>query len=77
MKDPCLGCEDDFYNGKNPLGVKKCWHRESARMTLRMKVGVDDSPPWTWKPKRYLSCYRQKRYVFINCENGDRQSYAL
>jgi hypothetical protein len=30
-KKLCAGCSEDFYNGNNPLGVKKCWCFESAK----------------------------------------------
>lgn len=29
-KSMCRGCEDNFYNGNNPLGVKECWAFKKA-----------------------------------------------
>jgi len=69
----CTGCEDDFYNGNNNLGVSKCWNLKGMKLIERKKVGINDVPPWTWKPTKYPSCYHKKGYVFINCENEDRQ----
>lgn len=31
----CVGCRDDFYNDKNPLGVKRCWSLKSAKKVRR------------------------------------------
>ena len=72
-KKHCIGCNDNFYNSNNPYKIKTCWHLESARLIKRKKVGINDVPPWTWKPKKFLSCYSQTGYGFINCEKEDRQ----
>ncbi len=72
-KRDCSGCEDNFYNGNNNLGVKECWNFTSAKMIKRKQVGMNDVPPWTWEPETYPSCYRKKGYVFIDCEKSDRQ----
>jgi hypothetical protein len=72
-KSNCSGCSENFYNGNNPYGVKECWCFKSAKIIKRKKVGMNDRPPWTWKPEKYPDCYHQEGYVFINCEKGDRQ----
>ncbi len=61
----CSGCEDNFYNSNNPYGIKECWCLKTARLIWRKKVSVDQYPPWTQKAGRFLSCYHQKRYVFV------------
>lgn len=68
-KADCSGCEQNFYNGNNPYGVAECWSFKSAKIIPRKKVGMNDVPPWTWKPQPRPSCYQQKGYVFID---GDR-----
>jgi hypothetical protein len=35
----CAGCRNDFYNDKNPLGVKRCWSFESAKVVTRYRIG--------------------------------------
>lgn len=67
MKDTtrCGGCRNDFYNGQNELGVKQCWSVKSARVILRRRVGINDTPPWTRKPERLPSCYNASGYVFV------------
>lgn len=53
----CKGCRDDFYNGKNPYGIKKCWFFDKARIveddkgTLKMVC---------WNPDPYLKDGRQR-----------------
>lgn len=46
MKDTthCQGCEDNFYNGNNPLGVKQCWMLKSAKLVTRFKTGTWTQP---------------------------------
>ncbi len=75
MKDKkhCIGCNDNFYNGNNQYGISECWNFKKAKLIKRKKVGINDVPPWTWKPQKFPSCYRRKGYVFINCEESDRQ----
>jgi len=61
----CLGCEDDFYNGKNPYGVKECWNLEDAKVEWKKEVHVDERPPWEQKARRFLNCYRKKRFAYV------------
>jgi hypothetical protein len=39
MRD-CAGCRNDFYNGKNPLGVQRCWSLDDARMCTRYRLSI-------------------------------------
>ena len=64
-KKHCLGCEEDFYNDKNPLGSKVCWSLQDAKLIMRKRVGINERPPWKRKPEKLPDCYRQKGYVFI------------
>lgn len=61
----CNGCEQDFYNGKNPLGIKECWHLGEAKVIFRKAVSIQQRPPWTQKAERYPSCYQRKGYIFV------------
>ena len=65
-KSKCEGCEDNFYNGNNNLGVKECFHLKSAKMVLKKKISLLQVPPWKQKPIKVPSCFRQKGYVFWN-----------
>jgi len=60
----CAGCEQDFYNGKNPYEVKECWGLKSAKLVSRKMISINQRPPWKQKPIKVLSCYQQKGYVF-------------
>jgi len=64
-KKHCLGCEQDFYNGKNQLGVPECWLLRTAKLASRRRVRMDEVPPWTAKPERLPQCYRQRGYIFV------------
>ena len=64
-KKYCSGCRDDFYNGKNPYGIKECWSLKDAVMVLKKEVHVDQRPPWNQKAKRFLSCFRRPRHVYV------------
>ena len=67
----CNGCEENFYNGHNPYGIKECWNLKSAKVVKKKKVHIDQVPPWEQKPIKVLSCYHQKRFVFV----GAKQRY--
>jgi len=62
----CVGCEQNFYNGNNPHGVKECWMLESAKLVSKKQVSVNDVPPWNHKPTLVPSCYSKLGYVFID-----------
>lgn len=64
----CVGCRDDFYNGKNELGVKECWSLEKAKVIWKKEVRIDQRPPWTQKAKRLLSCFHRPRHVYVKPE---------
>lgn len=61
-KRHCLGCEDDFYNGKNPLGVAECWMLKTAQIVKRFWIGTWDTPttPGAFREAKVPNCYRQK-----------------
>jgi len=61
----CSGCEQNFYNGNNPMGVKECWHLKDARIILRKAVPITQVPPWTQKAQRYPNCYVKRGYTFV------------
>ena len=64
----CVGCRNDFYNGKNELGVKECWSLEKTEMVWKKEVHIDQRPPWTQKAKRFLSCFHRPRHVYVKPE---------
>lgn len=67
--DQCHGCENDFYNGKNPMGIKRCWSFESAEPIKVRMIHVDLRPPYKHIPlETKPSCYQQRRYVKVKPE---------
>ncbi len=61
----CGGCRDDFYNGKNPLGIEECWCLKTAKVVWRKIVPLSQVPPWTQKPVRVLDCYMPDRAITV------------
>lgn len=62
--DMCSGCEDNFYNGRNPYGVEKCWHYKTAKV-VKCVVASNSTPPPFSLTQHCLDCYRQKGYAYI------------
>lgn len=60
--DACRGCEDDFYNDRNPLGVKRCWHVDTAQIVTKYRIGTWTTPttPGAFTRVRVPGCYRKK-----------------
>ncbi len=54
----CYGCRQNFYNGRNELGIKQCWSLKSARLKERE---IYDSLS-SVKPRKViaLSCFIRK-----------------
>ena len=61
----CSGCRDDFYNGHNDLSVRRCWHLKSAKPVLKIRVGINDVPPWNGKPRLILDCRTEQGAVLL------------
>lgn len=62
----CAGCRDDFYNGKNSIGVHECWNLESARVVKRKFVPIHMAPPYDSLPARKtLSCHKRQGFVVV------------
>jgi hypothetical protein len=55
----CNGCRDDFYNGKNPMGVQRCWGLKTAKKVTRYRIGTWTAPtePGAFTQVTTLSCY--------------------
>ena len=65
-KSLCGGCTDNFYNGNNEHGVKKCLHYKSATVKKVLCVGINECPPYDEKEICYcLSCYKRRGVAFI------------
>ena len=56
----CRGCRDDFYNGKNSLGVRECWNLKGAKKVVRYRIGTWTTPdtPGAFTKVRTLDCHR-------------------
>lgn len=67
-KKYCRGCHDNIYNNSadNPSGTAQCWLLKDAEVVWRKEVHIDQRPPWKQKAKRFLSCYRRPKYVYVN-----------
>ena len=65
----CVGCHQDFYNGKNDLGVKVCWSLESAEPVKKKFIHLDSPPPWKdQEVEDTLSCHRRPRHIKVDPE---------
>lgn len=67
-KSNCDGCENNFYNGNNPYGIKECWSFKTAKLVFKKQVHMDQIPPWNQKPIKVPDCYHMKHYVFVGEE---------
>jgi len=64
-KSKCVGCYNDEYN-YGLGGAKECWHLKTAELIMRKEVHVDQVPPWNQEAKLLPSCYRKRRYVYVD-----------
>lgn len=60
----CRGCRDDFYNGKNPLNVKRCWSFAGATPVTRWRIGTWMQPitPGAFVEVETLHCHYGEGY---------------
>lgn len=72
----CAGCRDNFYNGNNPYGVKQCWSFETAKVVKRIKVGVNERPPYSANRLAWtLSCHKPQGYVQVAIESLTKEGF--
>lgn len=72
----CKGCEQDFYNGNNPYGVKECWSRQDAKMGQFRLIPIDLPPPYLGvKIEQLPTCYQRKRYAKVKPDALDARGY--
>jgi hypothetical protein len=62
----CEGCNDDFYNGHNNLGIQRCWHLDKAKLLIKKEVSIHAIPPWTNEPREVLSCYTRPGFIYVD-----------
>ncbi|MCK5333482.1 MAG: hypothetical protein KAJ24_03140 [Candidatus Aenigmarchaeota archaeon] len=65
-KEDCQGCEDNFYNGNNPYGVKECMRFKDAKIVSMRAVPVSQAPPWNQPKTKVPDCYRRKGYYYTD-----------
>lgn len=66
-KSMCIGCEDNFYNGNNQLGVKECWMYKTAKIVDKIQIHINQSPPYDKNlAEKRLNCFHKKQYVFTS-----------
>ncbi len=72
----CAGCRDDFYNGNNPYGIRKCWALSTAKIVRRVRVYLDERPPWNGPVFKTLSCRHERGAILISPEARDKNNAA-
>ena len=62
----CVGCEDNFYNGHNPMGIQECWCLPDARLVTRYKIGTWTRPTdqGAFTKVRVFQCRHEKGQHF-------------
>lgn len=55
----CMGCRNDFYNGKNGIGVARCWSLDTAQVVTRYRIGWWTTPtsPGAFTKVETLDCH--------------------
>lgn len=73
MKDLalCAGCQENFYNGNNPMGIKVCWNLEDSKVVRRKFVPMSMRPPWDLPSEKTRDCHRRKGYVAVRQDLAD------
>ena len=60
----CAGCRNDFYNDKNPLGVRRCWSLDRAKVVKRWRIGTwtDPTQPGAFARVTTYDCHEADGY---------------
>jgi len=76
-KSKCVGCRDDWYNGKNPLGIKSCRHLENAELVQRILVHRNQIPPYDrgFATVEVYDCRKEVDFCFVKPESLTLDGY--
>lgn len=70
MKDTklCCGCRNNFYNGNNDLGVKRCWSADKAEIVTRFTLSINTPMhiKEAYRKEQLPSCYKRQGYVHLD-----------
>ena len=69
-KEHCSGCQDDFYNGNNPLSIKECWNLKTAKLVKRYRI-------YWWTPMDKASNFKEVTVLscYHDLSNGHGYAY--
>lgn len=56
-KKYCVGCDNNYYNGNNNVGIKECWGYRSTKVVTVYRIG------W-WIPQD-----RRENFVKVKTHN--------
>ncbi len=59
----CRGCDDDFYNGQNPMNIKECWHLKTSKVRTKYCIG------W-WVPQNKKENFTKVKTFNCHTETG-------
>ena len=78
-KKYCNGCANDFYNGKNDIGVKSCFKLKYAKIKKMIVVGDWEKPPYKNKEKVSVpECYwSEHRVRYVDPKRISKDGYWL
>lgn len=79
-KQDCIGCRDDFYNhnrmGLNEAsGEPRCWSLDDAKFVQRVRIGINERPPYRKKPVKVLNCRRENHYALVSPDALDENGF--
>jgi hypothetical protein len=69
-KSDCSGCEDNFYNGNNDLGVKECFRFRGQGNRVKKRYRIDYNTPTNireaYQEVTCPTCYRKKGFAYMD-----------
>jgi len=73
----CMGCRNDFYNGKNDLEITECWSFKEAKTEFRIPIGYWEPPPYKNKKKvRVAVCWEGlNRTLYVHPSRINSRGY--
>ena len=67
-REYCQGCRQNFYNGNNEMGIKKCCHFKTGKVVKRYRIG------W-WTPQDKAENFHKVTTNSCHCATGKYADY--
>ncbi len=70
----CAGCYNNFYNNRDNFNGRWCWSLAEAKKVKRVRVSINQRPPYDTKTITVFNCKRETGYALLELDGVKRNN---